>query len=121
MLGGLGNDRINGQGGNDLLRGGEGRDVLKGGSGNDRIAGEAGNDVIFSGAGRDRIILRENQGFDRIADFEDGFDRIFLAGIDFSNLTFTQQRDNVLISNGNERLALLQNVNVGQLTQADFV
>jgi Ca2+-binding RTX toxin-like protein len=121
MFGGLGNDRLNGQGGDDLLRGGEGRDVLKGGSGNDRIAGEMGNDIIFSGAGRDRIILRQGQGFDRIVDFEDGFDRIVLAGIRFNDLTFQQQREGVLITNGNENVALLRNMNVGQLSQADFV
>lgn len=121
MLGGLGNDRINGEGGNDLLRGGEGQDTLKGGSGDDRIAGEMGDDIIFSGAGRDLIVVRKNQGFDQITDFEDGFDRILLAGIGFKSLTLQQQQGNVLISQGDERLALLHNVNADQLTQADFV
>ncbi|MEO1208126.1 MAG: peptidylprolyl isomerase [Cyanobacteria bacterium J06638_20] len=121
FLGGAGRDRLNGQGGNDNLRGGGDRDILSGGSGNDRLAGELGNDVIITGAGRDIIRIRRGQGFDRVRDFTDGSDRIALSGIQFEQLTLRQSGNNVLITNGNERLLLLQGVNVDQITQSDFI
>ncbi|MBE9103242.1 peptidylprolyl isomerase [Vacuolonema iberomarrocanum] len=121
LLGGAGRDRVNGQGGNDNLRGGGDRDILNGGSGNDRLSGELGNDVIITGAGRDIIRIRRGQGFDRVRDFTDGSDRIALSGIQFEQLTIQQSGNNVLVSSGNERLLLLQGMNLAQITQADFV
>ncbi|MBE9101775.1 Calx-beta domain-containing protein [Vacuolonema iberomarrocanum] len=120
QFGGAGNDRLNGQGGNDVMRGGAGRDVMRGGAGNDRLAGELGNDLIVTGAGRDRIVIRSGQGFDRVTDFSDGQDRIVLGGINFGQLSIQQRNDDVLISQGNERLLLLQNTTVGDISAADF-
>ncbi|MEO1145606.1 MAG: Calx-beta domain-containing protein [Cyanobacteria bacterium J06638_22] len=120
MLGGTGNDTLNGQGGDDALRGGAGNDVLRGGAGNDRIAGERGNDLIETGGGRDRISIRSGQGFDRVTDFTNGQDRIVLGGINFGQLSIQQRNDDVLISQGNERLLLLQNTTVGDISAADF-
>ncbi|MBE9098777.1 hypothetical protein [Vacuolonema iberomarrocanum] len=121
QFGGAGRDRLNGQGGNDVLRGGADRDVLRGGAGNDRLIGEAGNDLIATGTGSDRIVIRSGQGFDRVTDFADGQDLIVLGGIQFGQLTLQQQGSDVRVSLGNESLLLLQNLNVGQLSQADFV
>lgn len=44
--GGPGNDKLEGQKGNDLLLGGDGNDRLDGAAGNDRIDGGAGDDVV---------------------------------------------------------------------------
>ncbi|MBE9098364.1 Ig-like domain-containing protein [Vacuolonema iberomarrocanum] len=121
QFGGAGNDRLNGQGGNDVLRGGADRDVLRGGAGNDRLAGELGNDLIETGAGRDRIFIRPGQGFDRVTDFTDGQDRIVLDRINFGQLSIQQRNTDVLISRGTERLLLLQNTRVGDISDADFV
>ncbi|WP_439342146.1 Calx-beta domain-containing protein [Vacuolonema iberomarrocanum] len=121
QFGGAGRDRLNGQGGNDVLRGGLGDDALRGGAGNDRLLGEAGNDLIETGVGRDRIVIRPGQGFDRVTDFADGQDLIVLGGIQFGQLTLRQQGNDVRVSRGGESLLLLQNLNVGQLSQADFV
>ena len=121
LFGAGGSDRLNGQGGNDIIRGGAGRDVLRGGAGNDRLAGELGNDRIVTGAGRDRIVIREGQGFDRVTDFEDERDRIVLGGINFGQLSIRQRDDDVLISLGTERLLLLQNTLVDNISEADFV
>jgi Ca2+-binding RTX toxin-like protein len=120
QFGGAGGDRLNGQGGDDVLRGGADRDVLRGGSGNDRLAGELGNDLIVTGAGRDRIVIRSGQGFDRVTDFTDGQDRIALSGIRFGQLSIRQRNDDVLISRGTERLLLLHNTRVEQISEADF-
>src|SRR3954447_4599032 len=46
LLGGAGNDKIEGNGGDD---------VLDGGDGNDEVNGQAGNDVVRGGAGDDTI------------------------------------------------------------------
>jgi|GEM_PF-1334252 len=121
LFGGAGRDRLNGQGGNDILRGGADRDVLRGGSGNDRLSGELGNDRIITGAGRDRIVIRRGHGFDQVVDFADGLDRIVLGGIRFGQLSIQQRNDDVLIARGNEKLLLLQNSNVDQISVADFV
>ncbi|MBE9101776.1 hypothetical protein [Vacuolonema iberomarrocanum] len=120
LFGAVGADRLNGQGGNDVIRGGADRDVLRGGAGNDRLAGELGNDRIVTGAGRDRIVIREGQGFDRVTDFEDERDRIVLGGINFGQLSIRQRDDDVLISLGTERLLLLQNTLVDNISEADF-
>ncbi|MEO1208493.1 MAG: Calx-beta domain-containing protein [Cyanobacteria bacterium J06638_20] len=120
QFGGAGNDRLNGNAGNDVMRGGAGRDVLRGGGGDDRLAGELGNDLIITGAGSDRIVIRRGQGFDRVADFSDGQDRIVLNGLNFGQLSIRQRNDDVLVSRGDERLLLLQNTRVGAISAADF-
>ncbi|MBE9098896.1 Calx-beta domain-containing protein [Vacuolonema iberomarrocanum] len=121
QFGGDGRDRLNGQGGNDVIRGGADRDVLRGGPGNDRLMGDAGSDLIQTGPGSDRIVIRAGQGFDRVTDFANGQDRIVLGDIEFGQLTLQQQGNDVNISLGGEGLLLLQNLEVGQISQADFV
>lgn len=53
MIGGGGNDTIEGRGGKDALYGGTGNDTLSGGEGDDLLHGGAGNDVIEGGLGID--------------------------------------------------------------------
>ncbi len=64
IIGGNGNDTINGQGGNDTLTAGDGDDVviagpgddsIRGGDGRDSITGDAGNDAIDTGNGDDTV------------------------------------------------------------------
>lgn len=63
IVGGAGNDTIEGHGGTDrlsgdegadLIMGGEGADLVNGGIGDDRLSGDQGDDVIAGGDGRDR-------------------------------------------------------------------
>ena len=53
--GGAGNDVINGGSESDIVIGGIGDDVLNGGSGDDEMTAGAGNDVANGGSGNDRI------------------------------------------------------------------
>src|SRR5688500_2418993 len=64
--GGAGNDTIDASGvtvpvvilggdGDDLINGGDGNDILLGGAGNDNISGSYGNDLIGGGKGRDAL------------------------------------------------------------------
>lgn len=64
LIGGLGTDRIHGEGGVDIIEGGggsdwlyggDGGDRLTGGSGADRMWGDDGADVMFGQGGQDRM------------------------------------------------------------------
>ncbi|KIT15389.1 calcium-binding protein [Jannaschia aquimarina] len=63
MLGGTGNDTIDGDGrdidpaeaGDDTLDGGEGIDVLRGNGGDDSLSGGAGSDGLLGGTGEDTL------------------------------------------------------------------
>ncbi|HEY9817021.1 MAG TPA: cadherin domain-containing protein, partial [Candidatus Obscuribacterales bacterium] len=121
LIGGTGNNLLNGGADNDRLFGQAGSDRLDGGTGNDRLDGGTGNDVITTGAGRDLIVLRQNDGFDRVTDFQNDRDRIDLVGIRFGQLSIVQQRDDVLIRVGTTNLVRLEDTNAVAINQADFV
>ena len=55
MLGGFGDDRIFGLDGNDHLEGDPGNDFLDGGNGDDRLQGRKGNDHLLGGEGNDHL------------------------------------------------------------------
>ncbi len=56
LVGGGGNDLLQGSDAADLLSGGAGNDILQGNSGNDTLTGDAGNDSFDGGADNDRIV-----------------------------------------------------------------
>ena len=56
VIGGAGNDTINGDGNNNVLTGGAGNDTLIGNGGNDTLNGGAGNDTMNGGAGNDTML-----------------------------------------------------------------
>jgi Ca2+-binding RTX toxin-like protein len=133
-----GNDRVNGKDGDDLVRGGAGNDVLLGGTGDDTLLGEqgrdrliggAGDDILWGGRGPDKMIggsgldtyvLAPREGVDVIR-FVDGQDRLALVGgLTFEQLSFTQVGANTVVGVGDARLAILQNTQVGSISQADF-
>jgi serralysin len=107
LTGGSGNDTLSGLRGNDTLRGADGNDTLSGGSSYDMLYGDAGNDVLKGEGGNDTLTgglgadtLSGGSGSDRfdfnaagetpvgggardlIQDFQRGYDKIDLAGID---------------------------------------
>jgi hypothetical protein len=55
VLGGAGNDTLDGSALSDSIGGGSGNDSLTGGTGNDSVYGNAGNDVIDGGTGNDKL------------------------------------------------------------------
>ena len=55
LVGGAGDDSLQGGSANDTLEGDEGSDFLSGGGGNDTLNGASGPDRIFGGAGNDSI------------------------------------------------------------------
>ena len=112
--------------------GGVGNDTINGGAGNDTLDGGKGSDTITTGNGSDQIILRIGDGgntlldADIITDFTDGSDDFGLTnGLSFGDLTRSQGTDDYandsIISHGLEYLAILRNIDVSHLTEADFV
>ncbi len=75
LIGGAGNDTLEGSNSRDTIYGGAGHDIIEGKGQADRIFGEAGNDTIEGGAGSDRIDGGNNN--DRIQG-DDGAD--FITG-----------------------------------------
>ncbi|WP_439423117.1 calcium-binding protein [Saccharothrix sp. HUAS TT10] len=59
LLGGAGNDVLNGSDGDDVLDGGSGDDVLHGGAGDDALTGGPGADVLDGGADDDVVAYAE--------------------------------------------------------------
>ena len=128
--GGNGGDTINGNGGRDVINGNAGRDTLNGNGGGDTINGGAGGDTINSGAGRDTVtggagrdvfVLATGAGRDVVTDFTNGVDQLSLSnGLGFDDLTINQQGQNTFIRSGNDLLAILNGVNAGLITGADF-
>lgn len=139
LLGGGGRDRLFGEGdadrmeggaGNDMLRGGQADDVLSGnagddrlggGGGRDRLTGGNGDDVMTGGGARDVFVFngRRDQGDDTVTDFEDGRDRIEVAGLSFADVTVTGGADALVTLDGLTTITLT-GVAAAQIGAADF-
>ena len=121
-------DRLFGNGGNDRLdaRNARGRNFLNGGGGNDRLFAGS-RDTVKGGRGADIFWIAQGQLPSEqilIQDFEDGIDRIGLTitGLDpFSDLSLTQQGQDVLLRVNGQAIALLNGITTSQLTSQDFV
>ena len=90
LFGGRGKDLIFGDAGNDEIAGNQGGDTLEGGSGSDTLFGDEGRDVLVGGAGLDILIGGGAADSFVIASGED------TDGI----IDFEQRRDKLLLSEG---------------------
>lgn len=92
LYGGAGNDTIDGGGGDDTIHGGKGDDRLSGGFGADALSGGSRADVFVFGRGgpasdfAPHTATRETGTPDMILDFEQGVDRIDVAGLGHSHM-----------------------------------
>ena len=59
---------LDANGGDDTLIGGAGNDNLNGGAGDDTLIGGAGNDKLYGGAGDDTYVFAKGHGSDYVAD-----------------------------------------------------
>jgi len=130
---------VNANGGDDVITAGNGlanliKLTIDGGAGNDTIIGSGGNDLLIGGAGDDTFLFTFGAGgTDVIQDFQahgtsaQG-DLITLAG--FSDHTFdqavadghiAQSGADVVISDGTNDVAVLQNVFLTSLHANDFL
>ncbi len=133
--GGSYSGRFNGLGATDLVFAGierfsftdrsGGDDIIRGFDGADTIEGGGGSDVMAGGGGRDTFVfnLGVNEGADRIEDFQNGLDRIRLAGGSFADVQVAAVNDGAdtrLTFTGGTTV-LLQGVNAGLVDAGDFV
>lgn len=109
--GGDGKDKVNGQAGDDILFGGAQNDVLKGGGGNDIVYGGEGRDRLSGKAGNDIFMVEPGKGIDLVTDFVKGTDLIGVLGsTSGSDLSFTQDGANTIVSASGTQVLTLQNV-----------
>jgi Ca2+-binding RTX toxin-like protein len=120
---------VNGLGGDDTMTAGTGLDplidiVFNGGAGNDSLTGGDGDDLLHGGAGADTFVF--GRGQDTIDDFQNGVDRIKLAGLagidDFGDLAGLIQDigPDVRIDFGANELTI-ENIQPGALDAGDFL
>lgn len=114
-------NKISTKAGNDIALGGNGNDLINGGGGDDILFGGKANDTLIGGAGSDVFVLALNNGVDVIRGYQDGIDRLGLKQLTFDQLQFTQQGSRTEISAQGQKLAILENVQVNQLSADDFV
>ncbi|MGZ0188678.1 MAG: hypothetical protein ACKVH0_11860, partial [Alphaproteobacteria bacterium] len=113
---------IEGGDGDDLLSGGAGNDGIDGGAGNDVIDGGAGHDWLVGGAGADIFVFGVDSGYDEIADFSVGdYDQLDLSAYADQNISISQVGANVLIELGDNASVALENVDLADLTAANFI
>nr|WP_269100143.1 M10 family metallopeptidase C-terminal domain-containing protein [Mangrovicoccus ximenensis] len=129
LIGGRGNDGLNGGFGFDRLRGFAGDDTLGGGAGADVLEGNKGDDLLEGGGGADTFVFRANDGFDTVADFQDGTDLIDLTALRLTgygaslSAHVAETAGGVLIDlSGTYGLSiLLDGVAAADLSNADFL
>ena len=109
VLGGNGNDLLDGGMTNDQIRGKGGDDQIFGGAGNDKLSGDDGSDRIFGGFGADKLsggtghdVLKGGAGNDRL-DGGRGDDRIF-GGTGHDKLSGDDGRDRMFGGDGRDDL-----------------
>jgi Ca2+-binding RTX toxin-like protein len=120
--------KVTGNDANNLLSGASGEDTLNGGKGNDTIEGNGGDDLLIGGAGRDKFVFHAGDGKDEIKDFvENGklADTIDLSeyskDLKFKDIDISRDgKHDVLIEIGKHDEILLHDVNIKQVTTADF-
>ncbi len=120
-----GSNRIYGDGGDDTIILGTG-DRIVGAEGADRFFATSGGDnTITGGADADQFWIANAElpaSANVITDFNSGEDVIGFAGlgIDFKDLSITQDGDDALISNDSQDLAILTGVDSSSLTDQNF-
>lgn len=123
ILSGLGGgDRLLGLGGDDILLGGSGADELLGGRGGDVLFGGLGEVLLTGGSGADLFALAVGKGFATITDYQGDVDALTVLGdVALESLKLRQRGANALIRYGADLVAVLENVNVKDLSLSDFV
>ncbi|MDX8503708.1 calcium-binding protein, partial [Mesorhizobium sp. VK4C] len=100
IVGGAGDDTLNGTANGDTLQGNGGADVLNGNNGNDTLTGGLGADALNGGGGNDTYVFNAGDGADTINE-NGGADTIQLgAGLTAANVTFNVSGNDLLITYG---------------------
>ncbi len=120
-FGGDDNDALGGADGRDTLYGGGGGDVLWGGAGDDVLSAGAGGDSIFGDAGNDTLVVTQADGWDLLADWNDG-DRIDISAFGiagFGSLSFETLSPGLVHVSGPNGFDLNVALDAGESLDAD--
>jgi hypothetical protein len=131
LYGNAGGDTLSGARGDDYVAGGNGADDLSGGAGRDRLVGGASRDVLsgggdkdvlIGGAGSDTFHFDKGDGRDRITDFRDKKDMIWIGkGADgFEDLTIRERGDDTVVRFADVAFTV-EDTAPRHLTEADFL
>lgn len=126
LQGGAGDDKLQGQLGNDTLLGDAGNDFLIGGLGRDTLNGGAGDDRLLGGGQADVFVFESGGGFDQIADWQDGPDKIDLTDFEFASFDMvvslaTQAFVGVQIDFDNGDVLQINGMTLEDLSANDFI
>ena len=127
LYGEEGDDILEGGGGFDRLFGGEGDDRLDGGAGDDLLVGGEGDDALTGGAGADTFVFTPDHGTDTIADFGNGRDEIDLSALaaisGFDDLQITADATAAVIdlTRYGGGVIRIEDTDASDLDAADFV
>jgi Ca2+-binding RTX toxin-like protein len=128
-----GANTVSGAAGNDTIYGNKGNDKLLGGDGVDALLGGSGSDVLTGGAGRDYFVLWNDDGRDRVTDFDVSGSAFQHDYVDLRNLSsianysdlkahhMRQVGNNVVIDGGSDDVLTLLGVDLSDLTREYFV
>ena len=132
LYGGDGNDKLIGGTGNNYLNGGDGDDelqvqgnslaknVLSGGKGNDKLYGSEGADLLDGGEGNDLLkggygndIYRYLSGYGHHIIDDDGGkdDKLSLADIDFRDVAFKREGNDLIMYKAEDNALSIENKN----------
>jgi Ca2+-binding RTX toxin-like protein len=95
VLGGSGDDELEGGDGAESLYGNHGDDTLSGGAGDDALYGGAGNDLLVDGDGEDA--LDGGSGDDVVQAALDGDDDVYIGGEDCDTLDYSATSQGVAV------------------------
>jgi Ca2+-binding RTX toxin-like protein len=113
LIGGKGNDQLNGDDVKDDFTGSPGDDILYGGPGQDELTGDLESDTFVFAPGDGGASIEEA---DLITDFELGIDLIGLIDLTFEQLSFQAVSDtSSAIATGGEFLTSLTGVGVDEI------
>nr|WP_282449291.1 hypothetical protein [Roseibium sp. CAU 1639] len=110
-------ENITGSGNGDVLRGDEGENTIEGGQGNDILTGNGSSDTF---------VFKDNDGHDRITDFDTAADLVELSGIaGFGSFTdvqaaLTQDGSDTVLDFGDGQTIRFDDTFVNSLTSDDF-
>ncbi|KES13604.1 Hemolysin-type calcium-binding repeat protein, partial [Snodgrassella alvi SCGC AB-598-P14] len=86
----------------NLIEGSDKDDVLSGTSQDDTLIGGAGNDNLYGGEGNDTYVFAKGHGKDYISDSAGESDTIQFLDINFDEIKFRKNGDNLIIYGYNE-------------------
>jgi Ca2+-binding RTX toxin-like protein len=130
MVGGDGNDTLDGAGGNDTLFGGAGHDTLFARGGTDRVTGGTGDDMLITTTGNHTFVFGPGFGNDQISGFDaapgGGQDHLDIVEFGITAATFAasvaiaQDGANTVVTIGSDTITLL-GANAAAVTETDFI